>query len=320
MTRLDAIETAKRLPYSELVPAVARAARELADGKLDAPERLSIKVGVNGSLLCMPAVGPDIGITKIVTVHPQNASHALPVIQGEMIVFETDTGRRLMLLDGPTVTARRTAAVTLLAIETLAPHAPRSALLIGTGVQAAAHAEALVDYFGVRSFFVAGREPRSAGLFCERLRSKHPGITAVPVLVSALEPSGLDTDVVIAATTARVPVIPSELPDATLAIGVGAFRPEMAELPAQLVQKRRVVVDYLKGAEGEAGDLLQAKVNWSEVRELSQELDRDSAKPRMPSVFKSVGHASWDLAAARVAIQARSQATNTQSTAPRNLT
>jgi 1-piperideine-2-carboxylate/1-pyrroline-2-carboxylate reductase [NAD(P)H] len=300
--QLDASATARKLPYSALVPAIANAARELAGGLLSAPERLSIPIGTNAALLCMPAVGPDIGITKIVTVHPQNAAHALPAIQGEVIVFDSATGRRLLLLDGPTVTARRTAAVTLLAVETLAPRRPRSALLIGTGVQSAAHAEALVDYFDVRSFVVAGTALQSAVTFCDTLRAKHQGISATPVLASKLDPAGHDTDLVIALTTARTPVVPSQLPDTTLAVGVGAFRPEMAELPAELLRQRRIVVDYLEGAHTEAGDLLQANVNWKEVRELSQVLGRDAPVLRPPFVFKSVGHASWDLAAARVAL------------------
>jgi 1-piperideine-2-carboxylate/1-pyrroline-2-carboxylate reductase [NAD(P)H] len=304
MTQLDATQTAQRLPYSKLVPAIARAARELAEGLLDAPERLAVGIEPTASLLCMPAVARDIGIVKVVTVHPQNRERALPAIQGEVIVFETDTGRRLMLLDGPTVTARRTAAVTLLAIDTLAPHRPRSALIIGTGVQAEAHVDALSDYFGMRSFWIAGRGLREATAFCDALTASHPDVQAMPIAAASLAPTGLDTDLAIALTTSTTPVIPPQLPDSTLAIGVGAFRPHMAELPAELLNKRRIVVDYLKGAKHEAGDLLQAKVDWTQVDELQQYLG--TSGPRAPAAFKSVGHASWDLAAARVALQSRS--------------
>lgn len=303
MTPFDATQTAQRLPYSELVPAIARAARELAEGSLDAPERLAVGIEPKASLLCMPAVARDIGIVKVVTVHPQNSGRALPAIQGEVIVFETDSGRRLMLLDGPTVTARRTAAVTLLAIDTLAPQRPRSALIVGTGVQAAAHVDALSDYFGIRSFWIAGRELRDATAFCDAFSASHPDVHAKPTTVASLAPSGLDTDLAIALTTSTTPVIPARLPDSTLAIGVGTFRPDMAELPAQLLRQRRIVVDYMKGAKHEAGDLLQAAVDWAAVEELQQHLG--ATRPRVPSVFKSVGHASWDLAAARVALQSR---------------
>jgi 1-piperideine-2-carboxylate/1-pyrroline-2-carboxylate reductase [NAD(P)H] len=179
-------------------------------------------------------------------------------------------------------------------------------LLIGTGVQAMAHAEALIDYFRVRSFWIAGMDLQLAAPFCEELCLKHPGVDAMPVVSSSLMPTGLGTDVVIALTTSKVPVIPAQLPDETLAIGIGAFRPDMAEIPVELLRKRRVVVDYLKGARHEAGDLLKADLDWNEVSELSRHLDTGSDQ-RPPSVFKSVGHASWDLAAARVAMQARAR-------------
>lgn len=306
MTPLSSEETAALLPYPELVAAIAQAAQELASGTLNAPERLGVPMGTANTLLCMPAVAPDLTAIKIVTVHANNAAHSLPAIQGEVIVLDTSTGRRLMLLDGPTVTARRTAAVTLLAIKTLSPSEPRSALIIGTGAQAATHADALISYFGMRSLWIAGEELPLAQAFCDRLRSAHAGIDAVPIKASTLAPTGVDTDLVIALTTAKVPVIPPQLPDSTLAIGVGAFRPDMAELPAALLSKRRIVVDYLKGARHEAGDLLQAGVDWNAVTELSMHLGEDaSTRGHTATAFKSVGHASWDLAAARVALQFR---------------
>ncbi len=302
MMQLDAAQTAKRLPYSALVPAIAQAALELADGTLRAPERLALDIAPGNSLLCMPAVGADLGITKIVTVHRQNAALDLPTIQGEVIVFDAASGRRLMLLDGPTLTARRTAAVTLLAIETLTPRRPRSALLIGTGVQAIAHSQALAEYFGVRSFWIAGKALPSAEQFCDTLRATHAATRATPLAASALNSSGMDTDIVIALTNSKAPVVPSDLPDETLAIGVGAFRPEMAELPPSLLSRRTLVVDYLKGARHEAGDFIQANVDWSRVTELSNYLQARARSAHGGCVFKSVGHSSWDLAAARVAM------------------
>jgi 1-piperideine-2-carboxylate/1-pyrroline-2-carboxylate reductase [NAD(P)H] len=305
MIRLDAVRTAQHLPYRELVPAIARAARELADGLLQAPERLVTRIDDHSSLLCMPAVAADIGITKIVTVHAHNAAQGLPAIQGEVIVFDAASGRRLMLLDGPTVTSRRTAAVSLLAIETLATRAPASALIIGAGVQAAAHVDALVEYFGVRSFWIAGKDSAEARELCNRVRNRHAGVDPIPVVAATLEPAGFGTDVVIALTTSQTPVVPARLPESTLAIGVGAFRPDMAELPPELLRRRRIMVDYLPGARHEAGDLLQADVDWNQVSELAQALRGDIGQRGAAWVFKSVGHASWDLAAARVALAAR---------------
>lgn len=302
MRTFDADQTALALPYARLVPAIAVAARELASGQLRSPERLVVPLDGGGVLLCMPATASDIGVTKLITVHPDNARHALPAIQGEVVVFESATGRRLALLDGPTVTARRTAAVTLLGIQTLLPRPPQSALLIGTGVQALAHAEALIDFFGIARFHIAARDVAKAEQFCAALRLRHPQVTAT-ALSSAFGEVPV-TDVVIALTTSRTPVIPAQLDAGTLAIGVGAFKPEMAEFPAALLNARTIVVDDLPGAHHEAGDLIQAQVDWTAVRGLASVLDGGLPASAVLPVFKTVGQAAWDLAAARVALGA----------------
>lgn len=302
MKILDPIQTAQALPYSRLVPAIAQAMRELARQEIRAPERQVVNIDPASVLLSMPALGNDISVAKVITVHADNAQHGLPAIQGEVIVFETATGRRLALLDGPTVTARRTAAVTLLGIQTLMPQAPQSVLLIGSGTQAAAHADALVDYFGVSRFWIAATALHKAEVFCAALKKRHPHITVLPLCNAQLQTALPATDVVIALTTSRTPVIPAEIAATTLAIGVGAFKPDMAEFPPQLLHDRKIIVDDLDGAHHEAGDLLQANIDWSEVTALSSVLD-STVKPstQMP-VFKTVGQAAWDLAAARVAL------------------
>jgi 1-piperideine-2-carboxylate/1-pyrroline-2-carboxylate reductase [NAD(P)H] len=297
MRLLDPAATALALPYDKLVPAIAEAAVQLAHGRIESPERLVVPIDASSVLLCMPAIGSDIGVTKLITVHGNNARHGLPAIQGEVTVFERTTGRRLLLLDGPTMTARRTAAVTMLGIQRLLPRVPQSALLIGCGVQAAAHADALAEVFGVTRLFVASRDPARAASFCAALSARHPGVVAEATSTAECP----QTDVVIALTTSRSPVIPADLPPETMAIGVGAFKPDMAELPPALLQVRRVVVDHLGGAKHEAGDLLQAGIDWSGVRELADVVEHGMPASAAVPVFKTVGQAAWDLAAARVA-------------------
>jgi 1-piperideine-2-carboxylate/1-pyrroline-2-carboxylate reductase [NAD(P)H] len=297
----NAEQTTQLLPFTRLVPAIAQAAQDYASGNIAAPERLVVPIEERGVLLAMPAIAQDIGVTKLITVHGDNARHRLPAIQGEVIVFDSKTGRRHALLDGPTVTARRTAAVTLLGIQLLAPAAPLSALLIGTGVQAAAHADALIEFFGVTRLFVTSRNEHHARAFCDALRVRHPQASASPINVADLPARCQEVDVVIALTTSTIPVIPAQLPPATMAIGVGAFKPEMAELPAGLLHARGVVVDHLAGARHEAGDLLQANIDWSKVRDLASVVRSGITEKSPVPVLKTVGHAAWDLAAARVA-------------------
>lgn len=302
---LDAQQTAAALPYAALVDALDTAAQQFAAGAIRAPERQVVPIDAASVLLSMPAIADDLSVTKLITVHADNAQHGLPAIQGEVVAFETGTGRRIALMDGPTVTGRRTAAMTLLGIKTLLPRAPKSALLIGTGVQAAAHADALVEYFGVTRFWVAARDLARTQAFCGALCARHPQAVASPLPAELLQRDLPHTDVVIALTTSRSAVIPEQVAPDTLAIGVGAFKPDMVEFPAQLLHARAIVVDDLGGAHHEAGDLIQAKVDWAGVTAigdvLSGKADRAAlVKNGALPVFKTVGQASWDLAAARV--------------------
>jgi len=302
---LDPRQTAQALPYTALVSALERATQELASGAIRAPERQVVPIDATSVLLGMPAIADDLSVTKRITVHADNARHQLPAIQGEVVAFETHTGRRIALMDGPTVTGRRTAAMSMLGIRTLLPRTPRSALLIGTGAQAAAHADALVEVFGVQQFWIAARDLDRTQAFCRALCERHPQVVASPLPARMLQEDLPRTDVVIALTTSRTAVIPEHIAADTLAIGVGAFKPDMVEFPPALLHARRIVVDDLDGAHHEAGDLIQAKVDWARVVAISDVVAgklaaADLASAGVLPVFKTVGQASWDLAAARV--------------------
>ena len=124
MTRLlDATQTAACLPYPALV---AQIRELLADASVRVPERLVQALPGGGSLFVMPALDRNIAIAKLITFTPANAGTQRPAIQGDVVVFDVATGERKLILDGPTVTARRTAAVSLLAAQCLAPNNGRA--------------------------------------------------------------------------------------------------------------------------------------------------------------------------------------------------
>ena len=108
---------------------------------------------------------------------------------------------------------------------------------------------------------------------------------------------------IVTATTSAEPVLPAEIPEDAFVAAVGSFRPNMVELPEALIRASTVVADDLEGAREEAGDLIQAErrgaLSWDEVVPLEAALD--AGHPEGPVVFESVGHALWDLAAARLA-------------------
>lgn len=295
MLQLDAAQTRQRLPYAALLPALEAALRELAAGAIQAPERHSLALPGGARYLVMPAVNTRLAISKLVTVHPDNPAQGLAAIRGGLLVTDARDGALLALLDGPTVTARRTAALSMLGLQRFVPagHLRRVAL-IGAGAQAAEHARAVHALFGAQ-IALSSRSPARAAALAAELQ-----VEGVDVQLAADAPSALQgAQAVITATTSRTPVLPEQIDDATLIVAIGAFTPEMVEVPAALVRRRSLVVDTLEGAHHEAGDLIQAGVDWSAVRPLLDALDRP---PGRPLLLKTVGHAAWDLAAAGVAL------------------
>lgn len=290
----DAARTAAALDPAALMAAVAQAAAEYEAGTIVSPERQVLPLGRGGVLLSMPATADDIGIHKLVNVVPANAQRGLPTIHGMVTVCDAATGRPLCVLDGPELTGRRTAAVSLLAMQRLLPAAPKSILLIGTGTQAAHHVQALHALYPDSTLWVQGRSAEAAQAFCDRQRALHPDIRACGAGLPA------EFQAVITLTTSTRAVYDEVARPGRLVIGVGAFKPEMAEIGKTTLDGSDLYADDPAGARHEAGDLLQAGIAWARVASLAHAL-RHPADLSRPIVFKSVGCAAWDLAAARVA-------------------
>ncbi|MCA3186159.1 MAG: delta(1)-pyrroline-2-carboxylate reductase family protein [Cupriavidus sp.] len=314
LTALDAAATAARLPYPELAQGIASMLGELRDGTAMAPPRIALPVGDaergQGTLLVMPARNRDIVMTKNITVHPGNPQRGLPNILGEVVVASALTGERIAMLDGPTVTGRRTAAVSLLAAQSFAPVIDGELLIVGAGVQAQTHLEAFFAGLPVRKVWLQSRTHDKAEALVAHARGL--GVEAEVIDdVAAVLPR---VTMVVTVTSSRSPVLPdldSGLwTDRHFVAAVGAFRPDMCELPPQLCQaasaRGRLLADTLFGIEDEAGDLLQAGIDWNTVQPFETailEADALRARTGSPLVFKSVGYALWDLAACILASQ-----------------
>jgi ornithine cyclodeaminase len=287
--------------YLALSDAVADVLRARKAGEALAPERLAVPVP-GGVLLCMPAADGVLAVVKTITVHPGNRER--PVIQGEVTVLDAATGERLGSLDGPTVTARRTAAVTLLAARRLAKEPGGPLVIIGSGVQARGHAAAFWQGLGVREIVLCGRDPARLGAAARELAAL--GVT-VAATADPGEREGLTAraGLIVTATTSSEPVLADNVRDEAFVAAVGSFTPQAAELPPSLVGRASLFVDDLAAAKVEAGDYLRAGVDWGRVTPLEDVLDGAPPRPAGPIVFKSVGHALFDLAAARQAFNNR---------------
>ncbi|QLA16057.1 delta(1)-pyrroline-2-carboxylate reductase family protein [Desulfolutivibrio sulfoxidireducens] len=302
MIRLDAAQTAAVLPFGPLADALAEVLLQKRRGMVYAPARLHLPLA-EGVLLIMPSTDGDIVAVKRITVHPGNTAKGLPAIQGEVTVAEAASGRPLLQLDGPTVTSRRTAALSLLAARLLAPNTAGPLLVVGAGVQATAHALAFFQGLGVREFLVVSRAISKAAALAGMLREKGAVAEAAPAdrIADILGRVPL----VVTATTSREPVLPPGVRGDAFVAAVGSFTPEAAELPGSLVRAARVYVDDLEAASAEAGDLMRAGVDMAAVTPLERIVDDVPDRAAMgmgPVIFKSVGHALFDLAAARLAM------------------
>lgn len=285
-------ETAALLPYPALAKSIAQVLADHARGQIIAPERLVVQLAGGATLLLMPAADPSITVTKLVTVHPQQH----PSVQAEVWVMRTDTGERLALLEGSVVTARRTAAVSLLAAQTLATNPSGPLLIIGAGTQGRSHLEAFQEGLGTDKVYVYSRSFERAEALASYARQRRMLAQAI----SLLEPALNEASLIVCATTSQTPLLFKAPPGAFIA-AVGAYRPDMAEVAPEVVRQAQLYVDTLEGARSEAGDLLQAQVDWSKVQSLESALQQ--ARPKAGIVlFKSVGHALWDLAAARLGV------------------
>lgn len=304
MQILDEFEARVLLPFPALADKLRAMLQAKQAGQTSAPERMAVPLADAGTLLVMPATGTKLAITKLVTVHPNNAALNLPSVQASVLVLDTATGQQLYLLPGAIVTARRTAALSLLAAQMLALQPAGPLLIVGAGIQGRAHLEAFVEGLGVREVFIASRTFEHA----EQLAAdaSRLGVSARAVRDPA---EVLDTaTLIVTATTSAEPVLPEQIRPDALICAVGAYLPTMAEVPASIVRRSRLYVDTLEGAQAEAGDLIQADIDWQQVTPLEQV--ESAARPTSgPILFKSVGHALWDLAAATLIHEQREDTT-----------
>lgn len=256
-----------------------------------------------GTLLVMPARGRrGVGV-KLVTLTEANPGRGLPFVQASYVLFDPETQSPEAVFDGTALTALRTAAVSGLATRWLARPDAHRLVVLGAGVQACAHVEAMRAVRELTDVAIVSRSPERA--------------TALATEVGArvADPSAVrDADLVCACTTSATPVIGgADLAPGTHVNAVGAYLPHTRELDTDAIARARVVVEHREVAFAEAGDLLLpiaegAIVAAHVVADLHElvvgAVVRDSDED--VTVFKSVGMAFEDLVVARAALDALS--------------
>ena len=299
---LTAADINRCFSMPQAINAMKSAFTQLSEGTAIVPDRVSVYVDAGVSLY-MPGYLPEGGhlAAKIVTVFPENRKSGFPVIQGVVLVLDSETGEVKALMDGSYITALRTGAASGLATDILA--LPDSSVLtvFGAGAQARTQVEAVRAVRTIEEIRIVDKSSENAELFAGEIDGAH-----VTVMEDARQAvSG--AQVIITATDSLEPVFPgSVLGSGTHVNAIGAFTPEMRELDGDLVSKAKVVVDYRETVMVEAGDLTQAidegVFSLDQIHAELGELVNESRPGRENSeeitVFKSVGNAVQDVAVA----------------------
>jgi len=293
---LDEEQVRKHLRMEDLIPAMEKALIDFSAGRVTQPVRSVIKVEVaaaTGFLGLMPALTPDGLGLKAVTFYPSNAEREIPTHMATIFLVDPETGTPLAIMDGRLITEMRTAAVSAAATKLLAPKDAKILAILGSGVQAHSHFEALklVRHFEEIRAWSPTQE------HAERF-AKEIGATAM-----LAENAVRGADVVVTATNSKTPVLKgSWLKPGCHVNAIGACRPDWRELDDDAMSNV-VFVDSHEGAMKESGDVILSGAKI--YAELGEAL-AGKVPPRATetTIFKSLGMAVEDIAAAMLVYRA----------------
>jgi ornithine cyclodeaminase len=299
------------LPMGDLIAAMETALERYSAGAVRQPLRSVVDTGGHGFYGVMPAYmddPPALG-TKLVSVYHGNAGRGLPSHLATIVLHDPATGELQAVIDGRYITEARTAAVSAASAKHLARADARVLAILGTGVQARSHADALTRVRAFDEVRIWGRSAdRAAAVAGALAPSLGTRIDAVPSVRDAAE----GADVIALVTASAEPVLRREwVRDGTHVCAVGACRPNQREMDTALVQAARVFVDSRQGALAEAGDLvIPIREGAFDAAHIAAELGDvfgGRAEGRRTAseitIFKSLGMAVEDVAAARLAFE-----------------
>ncbi len=316
MLILTAEDVRKVLPMRETIEAMKQAYAALSDGRAEVPLRSRLSIPAHQALsLFMPAYvhtsqGEALAV-KIVSLFPENPKRGLAYIQAAVLVLEANSGYPIALLEGATLTAIRTGAGSGAAIDLLARPESNTVAIFGAGVQGRAQLEAACAVRQIETAWIYDPHPERAAAFVQEMAGRGPIPKDVRIAENPAQ-AVQNADIICTATTSSKPVFDdADVRPGTHISAIGAYTPEMQEVPANTVARARVFVDSRTATLAEAGDLIQPirqglfneEHIYAELGEvvLGKKKGRQSAEEI--TFFKSVGIAVQDALAAQLALK-----------------
>lgn len=303
------------LSMDDLIAAMETALNQFSAGAVRQPLRNIVDVGGGAFYGVMPAfIGEPAALgTKLVSVFHTNAARGLPSHLATIVLLDPETGALLAIMDGRYITEARTAAVSAASARHLARKDARVLAVIGAGVQARSHLDALARVRGFEEIRVWGR---SVGRVTTLLHDAPPHARARLVAADSVESAVDQADVIALVTASREPVLRRAwVRDGAHICAVGACRPDQREMETALVRDGRLFVDSRTGALAEAGDVvIPIKEGAIDASHIAGELG-DVFGGRVAgrqsdteiTIFKSLGMAVEDVAAAHLAFERASE-------------
>lgn len=298
------------LSMADLVPAMRSALVAFSNGRVEQPLRTVMEVGAQKAFFgVMPAFvtsPPALGI-KLVTVFNRNSEKGLPSHLATILLLDHETGALLAIMDGRYITEARTAAVSAVSVQLLARDDAGTLAILGSGVQARSHLEAIASICRLREVRVwSPNEARRNAFAWDMQRQGTPSIQATDSARAAVD----GADIIVLATAAREPVLEGAwVADGAHICAVGACRPDQREMDSALVSRARLYVDSRIAAEAEAGDIViplkEGRITplhiVGELGALASGVVTGRTSAQDVTIFKSLGLAVEDVTAAHLA-------------------
>ena len=309
---LSCEDVRRALPMRQAIEAMKGAFAQLSTGRADVPLRVALNVPRHhGVTLFMPAylADDDQMAIKIVSIFDDNPAQGLPLIHALVVVVDATTGRPAAVMDGTYLTALRTGAASGAATDLLAREETHVVAVFGAGAQGHTQLEAVCAVRPIQEVWIHDVAPgRAAAYAAEMSQQLSLTVRAAETPAEAVR----QADVICTATTSTRPVFAdTDVRPGTHVNAIGAYTPQMQEIPAETVVRAKVVIDHRKASLAEAGDLLlplrQGLMTedhiYAELGEIAAGLKPGRTSPEEVTLFKSVGVAVQDVAAASAVLE-----------------
>lgn len=296
MLSLDEEQVRRHLRMETLIPVMEKALIDFSTGKVVQPVRSVVPVDPPGGFMgIMPALSEGLGL-KVVTFYPPNAKRGLPTHMATIFLLDPETGAPVVVMDGRLITEMRTAAVSAAATKLLASPEARVLAILGSGVQARSHAEALRLVRPIEEICVWSPTKAHADRLAEEIGAKS----------TTAEQAVRDADVVVTATNSKTSILRGAwLKPGCHVNAVGACRPDWCELDDDAM-RNVLFVDSREAAMQESGDVILSGAKI--YAELGAALAcKIPARADETTIFKSLGMAVEDIAAALLVSRSAAQ-------------